>query len=352
MRGRERRWARRAAGLSWARRPDPPPARASRPTTRGPTGAWSSRSSPGLILFAVWVTARTVPPGAGGRRPDQPIRSLRGLRPTRRHSHHGRVLRPRRGARHQTRSPATVPSSAKSPRCARCAGRCKPNDTVVLMDGLWAPTIRAQCGLPVAQLVDPSPDTIVHTAQSIRPPGGPRVRRNRPGRPRQQGAGPTAGGQPEDQAGPAPVAATPNRNRRAPPRVLDRAPMTEPLESNPMSVETSTPPTAGAVSRAGADLGGPVAVRVDRAALLQRGSPRPAGDRAHLQGDGRVRLQLRAARGRRLLHRRHPRPAQDAEPMYPSLKVVAFHRNGGAGTVRRIGSRWPAARSSCGPTPT
>jgi glycosyltransferase involved in cell wall biosynthesis len=30
---------------------------------------------------------------------------------------------------------------------------------------------------------------------------------------------------------------------------------------------------------------------------------------------------------------------QQAEPRYPSLKVIAFHRNGGAGTVRRIGSR-------------
>ena len=36
----------------------------------------------------------------------------------------------------------------------------------------------------------------------------------------------------------------------------------------------------------------------------------------------------------------------------PALKVIAFHRNGGAGTVRRIGTRRPGATSSSGPTPT
>jgi hypothetical protein len=47
----------------------------------------------------------------------------------------------------------------------------QPNDTVVVVDGLWTPTIRGQCRLPVAQLANPTPDTIAQVARSIRSAG-------------------------------------------------------------------------------------------------------------------------------------------------------------------------------------
>jgi hypothetical protein len=47
----------------------------------------------------------------------------------------------------------------------------RPNDTVILIDQLWMPVIRAQCGLPVAQLVVPSPVAVEQVADSIRAAG-------------------------------------------------------------------------------------------------------------------------------------------------------------------------------------
>ena len=41
-----------------------------------------------------------------------------------------------------------------------------------------------------------------------------------------------------------------------------------------------------------------------------------------------------------------------AEPDFPHLKVVHFGRNGGAGTVRRIGTQQARGESWSGPTPT
>lgn len=43
----------------------------------------------------------------------------------------------------------------------------RPNDTVLLIDPQWMPVIRSQCGLPVAQLLDPSAATVTLAAASI-----------------------------------------------------------------------------------------------------------------------------------------------------------------------------------------
>lgn len=50
-------------------------------------------------------------------------------------------------------------------------GVLRPNDTVVLIDQQWMPIIRAQCGLPVAQLMVPTPTTVAAVARSIRAAG-------------------------------------------------------------------------------------------------------------------------------------------------------------------------------------
>ena len=42
----------------------------------------------------------------------------------------------------------------------------------------------------------------------------------------------------------------------------------------------------------------------------------------------------------------------EAAPRFPQLQIVHFHRNGGSGTVRRIGTQKPGARSWSGPTRT
>jgi hypothetical protein len=47
----------------------------------------------------------------------------------------------------------------------------RPNDSVVVIDQLWMPIIRAQCGLPVAQLLAPSPEAVTKVAASIRAAG-------------------------------------------------------------------------------------------------------------------------------------------------------------------------------------
>ncbi|HKN97466.1 MAG TPA: hypothetical protein VJX10_10150, partial [Pseudonocardiaceae bacterium] len=45
------------------------------------------------------------------------------------------------------------------------------DDTVLLVDQQWMPVVRAQCGLPVAQLPHPSPATVARAAASIRAAG-------------------------------------------------------------------------------------------------------------------------------------------------------------------------------------
>jgi hypothetical protein len=47
----------------------------------------------------------------------------------------------------------------------------RPTDTVLLIDPQWMPVIRSQCGLPVAQLMRPSPAAVVRAADSIRAAG-------------------------------------------------------------------------------------------------------------------------------------------------------------------------------------
>ena len=51
-------------------------------------------------------------------------------------------------------------------------------------------------------------------------------------------------------------------------------------------------------------------------------------------------LLLRAARHRRRLHRRHARRAAGAPRRdFPQMRLMPFHRNGGSGTARRIGTQ-------------
>jgi hypothetical protein len=50
-------------------------------------------------------------------------------------------------------------------------GVLHPNDTVLLIDQQWMPVIRSQCGLPVAQLMHPSPVAVTNAAASIRQAG-------------------------------------------------------------------------------------------------------------------------------------------------------------------------------------
>ncbi|MDT4986765.1 MAG: hypothetical protein QOI74_859, partial [Micromonosporaceae bacterium] len=47
----------------------------------------------------------------------------------------------------------------------------RPDDSVVLLDSMWVPTLRAQCGLPVARLVGPSPAALARVTASIRAAG-------------------------------------------------------------------------------------------------------------------------------------------------------------------------------------
>jgi hypothetical protein len=47
----------------------------------------------------------------------------------------------------------------------------RPADTVVLIDPLWMPVVRSQCGLPVAQLLHPSPYAVDLVTSSIRAAG-------------------------------------------------------------------------------------------------------------------------------------------------------------------------------------
>ncbi|HEX4721498.1 MAG TPA: hypothetical protein VH333_03210 [Pseudonocardiaceae bacterium] len=47
----------------------------------------------------------------------------------------------------------------------------RPNDSVVLIDPMWMPVIRSQCGLPVAQLRDASPVSVRQVVASIKKAG-------------------------------------------------------------------------------------------------------------------------------------------------------------------------------------
>jgi hypothetical protein len=54
---------------------------------------------------------------------------------------------------------------------ARVCEALHPNDSVILVDPLWTPTIREQCGIPVAQLLDPTSSAIARVVASIRSVG-------------------------------------------------------------------------------------------------------------------------------------------------------------------------------------
>lgn len=81
--------------------------------------------------------------------------------------------------------------------------------------------------------------------------------------------------------------------------------------------------------------------RHDRPALLQRAGPRARRGRAHLQGDGRQRQDLRAACRRRLLDRRDARPAARGGAAVPE------HADPGVPAQQRFGHR-PADRLAAG----
>jgi hypothetical protein len=54
---------------------------------------------------------------------------------------------------------------------ADVCGLLRPTDSVVLIDQQWMPVIRSQCGLPVAQLRNPSPIAVRRITASIRAAG-------------------------------------------------------------------------------------------------------------------------------------------------------------------------------------
>jgi hypothetical protein len=54
---------------------------------------------------------------------------------------------------------------------AHVCGVLAPDDTVLLIDQQWLPVVRAQCGLPAAQLMHPSPAAVARVAASVRAAG-------------------------------------------------------------------------------------------------------------------------------------------------------------------------------------
>jgi len=74
-------------------------------------------------------------------------------------------------------SVATVPlatARTEEGELAAAATVCqalRPDDSVILVDSQWVPTIRGQCGLPVAQLRDPTPAAVARTVASVRAAG-------------------------------------------------------------------------------------------------------------------------------------------------------------------------------------
>jgi hypothetical protein len=72
---------------------------------------------------------------------------------------------------------ATVPVAAERTELGEVAAAAtvchalRPDDSVVVLESLWVPTIRAQCGLPVARLAHPSRAAIDRAAASIRSAG-------------------------------------------------------------------------------------------------------------------------------------------------------------------------------------
>jgi hypothetical protein len=124
---------------------------------------------PGLILFALWATARLtrLARAAAKRRPAN--RWARAVPAAGGAALVAVFLAPMAAAAAPVAADRTEVGEVAAVR-AVCRA-FTPNDTVVVVDGLWTPTIRTQCRLPVAQLADPNPDTIAQAARSIRSAG-------------------------------------------------------------------------------------------------------------------------------------------------------------------------------------
>jgi hypothetical protein len=128
---------------------------------------------PGIILFGLWATARTVrlarAQAARGNVGPFTRRAARAVPAV-----VGAVLV---GVFVAPMAVAAAPVAAERTELGEVAairqvcGALRPTDTVLVVDSLWTPMIRAQCGLPVAQLVTVNPDTIARAAQSIRDAG-------------------------------------------------------------------------------------------------------------------------------------------------------------------------------------
>jgi len=168
MRGRERRWA--AVLLVFVGSTIQTLARPG----ITPDHPWADRRLvveviPGLILFALWATARLVrlARAAVARRPvpgwTRAVPAVAGAAAV------AVFLTPVVVAAAPVAADRTEVGEVGAVRTVCRA--LQPNDTVVVVDGLWTPTIRGQCRLPVAQLADPTPDTIAQAARSIRSAG-------------------------------------------------------------------------------------------------------------------------------------------------------------------------------------
>jgi hypothetical protein len=168
LRGRERRWA--AALLVFVGSTIQTLARPG----ITPDHPWADRRLvveviPGLILFGLWATARLIrlARAAVARRPVPgwaravPAAGFLAVVAV--------FLTPVVAAAAPVAADRTEVGEVAAVRTV--CGSLQPNDTVVVVDGLWTPTIRGQCRLPVAQLADPTPDTIAQAARSIRSAG-------------------------------------------------------------------------------------------------------------------------------------------------------------------------------------
>ena len=168
MRGRERRWVAAllvflGATIQTLARPG-----------ITPDHPWADRRLvveviPGLILFALWATARLtrLARAAAKRRPER--RLARAVPAAAGVALVAMFVAPMAAAAAPVAADRTEVGEVAAVRAV--CGALAPDDTVVVLDGLWTPTIRNQCRLPVAQLADPNPDTIAQAARSIRSAG-------------------------------------------------------------------------------------------------------------------------------------------------------------------------------------
>jgi hypothetical protein len=114
---------------------------------------------PGMILFATWAAAALV--RRFGRSIWKPATAATAL-----------IL-----AYLVPIAVATVPvagARTEQGELAAATAVCRalrPDDSVILVDSQWVPTIRGQCGLPVAQLRDPTPEAVARAVAGVRAAG-------------------------------------------------------------------------------------------------------------------------------------------------------------------------------------